>query len=48
MKWTMVKEMNEIDYVLKEINKKSNRLKGLRKNVIIKVDNITREELRLS
>ena len=30
MKWTMIKEMNETDYVLKDINKKNNGLKNLR------------------
>ena len=30
MKWTMMKEMNETDYVLKDINKKNNGLKNVR------------------
>ena len=30
MKWTMIKEMNETDYVLKDINKKNNGLKNVR------------------
>ena len=38
MGWTMVKEMNEMGYGLKEV----------RLNVIIEVGNVAREELRLS
>ena len=38
MRWTLVNQINEMDYDLKE----------LRWNVISEVDNVTREKLRLS
>ena len=37
MSWAILKEMNEMDYGLRKV----------RWNVIIEVDNLTREELRL-
>ena len=40
--------MNEMDYGLKEMKEMDYGLKELRWNVINEVDNVTREELRLS
>ena len=48
MRWTLVNEMKEMDYGLKEMNDMGYVLKELRWNVTNKVDNVTREELRLS
>ena len=48
MRWTLVNEMKEMDYGLKEMNDMGYFLKELRWNVTNKVDNVTREELRLS
>ena len=48
MRWTLVNEMKEMDYGLKEMNDMSYFLKELRWNVTNKVDNVTRQELRLS
>ena len=48
MRWTLVNEMKEMDCGLKEMNDMGYVLKELRWNVTNKVDNVTREELRLS
>ena len=48
MRWTLVNEMNEMEYGLKEMNDMDFGLKELRSNVTNEVDNVTIEELRLS
>ena len=40
MRWTMVKEMNEMAYRLKEMNKTDYGLKEVRWNLITEVDNM--------
>ena len=45
---TLVNEMSKMDYGLKEMNEMDYGLRKLRWNVINEVDNVTREELRLS
>ena len=47
MWWTMVKEMNGMDYGLQEINDMDYGLKEIRWNMIPEVDNATTEEMRL-
>ena len=40
MRWTMVKEMNEMAYRLKEMNETDYGLKEVRWNLITEVDNM--------
>ena len=48
MRWALVNNMNEMDYGLKEMNEIDYGRKKLRWNMINEVDDVTREELRLS
>ena len=45
---TMVKGINDMEYGVKEMNEMGFGLKETRWNVVLEVDNVTRERLRLS
>lgn len=47
MRWTMVTEMNELDYGLKEINEMDYGWNKVRCNVMIEVHDVIREEVML-
>ena len=48
MRWTMVRDINKMDYGLMEMNEKDYGLKEVSWNMIIEFDNVTKVELRLS
>ena len=41
MGWTLVKEMNKMDYVLNEMNAMDYGMKVVRWNMIVEVNNVT-------
>ena len=47
MRWTMVTEMNELDYGLKEMNEMDYGWNKVRCNVMIEVHDVIREEVML-